>query len=56
MRLLRHGQITINEAATIGLVSKQRVRVWCLNAGIDPKAARAAWLTRILLRMNRQDG
>lgn len=56
MRLLRAGEITINEAATIALVSRQRVRMWCKNAGIDLKAARAAWLARILLRMNKQDG
>lgn len=55
MRMLRKGEITINEVAQIALVSRQRVRVWCKNAGIDVTAARKAWLTPILLRMNRLD-
>lgn len=55
MRMLRKGEITINEAAQIALVSRQRVRVWCKKAGIDVAAARAAWLTPILLRMNKRD-
>ena len=56
MQMLRRGEITVTEAATIGLVSRQRVREWCQNAGIEPRAARAAWLAQILLRLNKQDG
>lgn len=55
MRMLRKGEITINEAAQIALVSRQRVRVWCKNAGIDVAKARQAWLTPILLRLNRRE-
>lgn len=55
MRMLRNGEITINEAAQIALVSRQRVRVWCENAGIDPRKARQAWLALILMRMNKRD-
>jgi hypothetical protein len=55
MRMLRLGQITINEAAQIALVSRQRVRVWCENAGLEPRKARQAWLTVILTRMNKRD-
>lgn len=55
MRMLREGEITINEAAQIALVSRQRVRVWCENAGIDVAKARQAWMAAILLRMNRRD-
>lgn len=55
MRLLRHGQITVAEAAAVALVSRQRVLVWCENAGIDPQKARAAWLATVLERMNKQD-
>lgn len=55
MRMLRKGEISVNEAATIALVSRQRVREWCRAASIDPKAARAAWLAMILLRLNKQD-
>jgi hypothetical protein len=55
MRMLRKGEITVTEAATIALVSRQRVLVWCENAGIDPQKARAAWLAFVLERMNKQD-
>jgi hypothetical protein len=55
VRMLRLGQITINEAAQIALVSRQRVRVWCENAGIDPRKARQAWIAGILQRMNKRD-
>ena len=55
MRLLRLGEVTINEAAQIALVSRQRVRVWCETAGIDPRKARAAWLARKLNQLNRKD-
>lgn len=55
MRLLRTGQITINEAAQIALVSRQRVRIWCENASIDPKAARTARMATVLARLNRRD-
>lgn len=55
MRMLRKGEVTISEAAAIALVSRQRVRVWCEDAGIDPAKARRAWLAAILLRMNKQD-
>lgn len=54
--MLRRGEITVTEAATIALVSRQRVREWCQTAGIDPKAARSAWLAAILIRMNKLDG
>lgn len=56
MQMLRRGEITVSEAATIALVSRQRVREWCQNAGIDPKATRAEWLAQVLLKMNRLDG
>ena len=55
MRMLRRGQITITEAAMIALVSRQRVREWCLNAGIDPIKAREAALIEILQRLDRQE-
>lgn len=55
MRMLRKGEITVYEAVQIALVSRQRVRVWCKNAGIDVAAARKAWLTPVLLRMNKLD-
>lgn len=55
MRMLRKGEITIAEAAQIALVSRQRVRVWCENAGIDVARARQAWLTPLLLRLNKRD-
>lgn len=53
--MLRRGEVSINEAAQIALVSRQRVRQWCLNAGIDPRAAREAWIARILQSLNKQD-
>jgi predicted kinase len=56
MQMLRRGEITVSEAATIALVSRQRVREWCKVAGISPQVTRAAWLTQILLKMNRLDG
>lgn len=55
MRLLRKGEITINEAAQIALVSRQRVRAWCKAAGVDVIKARQAWLTPILRRMDKRD-
>lgn len=55
MRMLRRGQITVREAAQVAMVSRQRVLVWCEQAGIDPKAARDAWLARVLEHMNRLD-
>lgn len=55
MRMLRKGEITVREAATIALVSRQRVLVWCENAGINPQKARAAWLSVVLQRMNKRD-
>lgn len=55
MSLLRRGEITVTEAALISLVSRQRVLVWCENAGIDPQKARAAWLAIVLERLNKQD-
>lgn len=55
MRMLREGKITVTEAATIALVSRQRVLVWCENAGLDPAKAREAWLAPILLRLNKLD-
>lgn len=55
MRMLRKGEITIAEAAQIALVSRQRVMVWCENAGIDVAKAREAWLTPILERLNKRD-
>lgn len=56
MQMLRRGEITVTEAATIALVSRQRVREWCQSAGIDPKAAREAWLAQVLGKMNKLDG
>jgi hypothetical protein len=56
MRMLRRGEITINEAAQIALVSRQRVRIWCAKVGIDPKKARSAWMAGLLERLNRKDG
>jgi hypothetical protein len=55
MSMLRRGEVTVREAATIALVSRQRVREWCKVAGINPQVTRAAWLTVILERMNRLD-
>lgn len=55
MRMLRNGEITVTEAATIAMVSRQRVLVWCETAGIDPKKARQAWLAAILARLNKRD-
>lgn len=55
MRMLRKGEISVAEAATIALVSRQRVLVWCTKAGIDPKVTRAAWLAVVLGRLNRKD-
>lgn len=55
MRMLRNGEITVREAATIALVSRQRVLVWCENAGIDPRKTRQQWLSKVLLRMNKLD-
>lgn len=55
MRLLRRGEITVNEAAQIALVSRQRVRIWCETAGIDPRKARVAWMATLLARLNRRD-
>lgn len=55
MRMLRNGEITVREAAAIALVSRQRVLIWCENAGIDPQKARAAWLAIVLKRLNKQD-
>lgn len=55
MRMLRRGEIGITEAATIALVSRQRVREWCKTAGIDPNKARKAWLAKVLLRLNKLD-
>lgn len=55
MRMLRRGQITIAEAAQIAIVSRQRVLMWCKTAGIDPRAARRAWLADLLMRLNRDD-
>lgn len=55
MRMLREGKASVTEAAAIALVSRQRVLVWCANAGIDPTKARADWLAGILERMNKLD-
>jgi hypothetical protein len=55
MRMLRRGEVTVTEAATIAMVSRQRVREWCKSAGIDPQVTRAAWLVVILERMNKLD-
>lgn len=55
MRMLRRGEISVTEAATIALVSRQRVREWCRKAGVDAQQARSKWLTHILDRLNRQD-
>lgn len=55
MRMMRAGEITVTEAATIALVSRQRVLVWCDKAGLDPKACRAEWLSKVLIRMNKRD-
>lgn len=55
MRMLRNGEITVREAAAIALVSRQRVLVWCENAGIDPQKARSVWIAAILERMNQRD-
>lgn len=55
MRMLRRGHVTVREAAAIGLVSRQRVLEWCRSAGVNPKAAREAWLADILDRLNRDD-
>lgn len=55
MRMLRNGEITINEAAQIALVSRQRVRIWCENAGIDPRKARSAWMAVVMGRLNKRD-
>jgi hypothetical protein len=55
MRMLRRGQVSVREAAQIAMVSRQRVLEWCKAAGIDPKAARDAWLATVLDRLNRLD-
>lgn len=55
MRMLRRGEVTVTEAATIAMVSRQRVREWCKVAGIDPQLTRSAWLAVILERMNKLD-
>lgn len=55
MRMLRQGEISIIEAAQIALVSKQRVRVWCENAGIEPKTARRTKIAKILTRLNERE-
>jgi len=55
MRMLRRGQIDVREAALIGNVSRQRVLVWCQNAGLDPAERRKEWLAPILDRMARLD-
>lgn len=55
MRMLRRGQITITEAAQIAMVSRQRVRVWCANAGIDPVAIRKAMIARLMSELDKRD-
>ena len=56
MRMLRRGEVSVTEAAGIALVSRQRVREWCQKVGINPKAAREAWLSKTLMRLNKHDG
>jgi len=51
MRMLRAGLVSVREAALIADVSRQRVREWCIAAGIDPAQARKAWLARILAQL-----
>lgn len=54
MRMLRAGQITVREAALIGDVSRQRVRIWCENAGIDPVKARSEWMAKLLASLTKR--
>lgn len=55
MRLLRRGEISVREAALLADVSRQRVLAWCRNTAIDPRAARAEWLARLMESANKRD-
>lgn len=55
MRMLRLGLVSITEAAQIAMVSRQRVRMWCKNAHIDPVKAREAAMAKLLKQLDRDD-
>ena len=47
VRLFKLGHLTISEAAELAGVSRQAVRAWALDAGINPLRTRERYLRRL---------
>jgi transposase-like protein len=53
LRLMASGRATIAEVAKIVGITRQSVREWTVNAGLDVTKARAEFLAKLWQRHNR---